>query len=31
MSKECYNCTNQANCIRYNVTYGSKYCEAHKS
>jgi hypothetical protein len=31
MNKECYNCTNQANCAKYNVEYGSKYCESHKS
>lgn len=31
MNKECYNCANQSNCIRYNVEYGSKYCEVHKN
>lgn len=31
MNKECYNCTNQANCTKYNVDYGSKYCEVHKN
>lgn len=31
MNKECYNCANQANCAKYNVEYGSKYCESHKS
>ena len=31
MNKECYNCANQANCIQYNVEYGSKYCEVHKN
>lgn len=31
MNKECINCANQANCIQYNVIYGSKYCEAHKN
>lgn len=31
MNRECYNCANYDNCIRYNVEYGSKYCEVHKS
>lgn len=31
MNKQCINCANQANCIKYNVIYGSKYCEIHKS
>ena len=31
MNNECYNCANQNNCAKYNVTYGSKYCEVHKS
>ena len=30
MNKQCINCANQDNCRKYNVTYGSKYCEAHK-
>ena len=30
MNKQCINCANQADCIKYNVTYGSKYCEVHK-
>ena len=31
MNKECYNCANQADCIKYNVEYDSKYCKIHKS
>ena len=30
MNKQCINCANQDNCIRYNVEYGSKYCEIHR-
>ena len=30
MNKECNRCANQSNCMKYNVVYGSKYCEAHK-
>lgn len=30
MNKQCINCANQANCIKYNVIYGSKYCEVHR-
>ena len=30
MNKECSRCANQANCAKYNVEYGSKYCEVHK-
>ena len=31
MNKECYKCSNYEKCIRYNVEYGSKYCEVHKN
>lgn len=30
MNKECYECKNLNNCIRYNVYYDSKYCKIHK-
>ena len=31
MNNNCYKCANQVECSRYNTTYGSKYCETHKS
>lgn len=30
MNKECCSCVNQADCIKNEVEYGSKYCEIHK-
>lgn len=30
MNKQCINCTNQLECQKYNVEYGSKYCEIHR-
>ncbi len=31
MNRECDKCANQGNCAKYNVEYGSKYCQTHKS